>query len=151
MNRERAPIGRHWVRVAAFAVLVASAVGAVAFLITAPSADCRTVRTTVSYIHEHRDLIADDQIDAGPPLSDYLAWADTLQRFAESTSSPSVRPDLDRIAERARHAMGMVALARDNPAPSGSASQRGIAGGFAVDVSDIVDTEHRVMAACHFA
>lgn len=66
MNRERAPLGRHWVRVAAFAVLVASAVGAVAFLITAPSADCRTVRTTVSYIHEHRDLIADDQIDAGP-------------------------------------------------------------------------------------
>ncbi|KMO82474.1 hypothetical protein MCHLDSM_01097 [Mycolicibacterium chlorophenolicum] len=150
MNRERAPRGSQWVRAAAFVVLVASAVGAAAFLITAPSADCRAVRATVSYIHEHRDLISDDQIDAGPPLSDYLAWADTLQRHAESTSSPSVRSELARIAERARHAMGMVALARDNPAPSASASQRGIAGGFAADVSNIVDTEHRVMAACHF-
>lgn len=140
---------RQWIRVGAVVVLVASAVGAVAFLITAPSADCRTVRETVSYIHDHRDLISDAEIDAGPPLNAYLAWADTLQRHAESSSS-SVRTELGRIAERARHAMGMVALARDNPAPAASSSQRGIAGGFAADVSDIVDTEHRVMAACHF-
>ena len=119
-----------------------------AFLLTAPSADCRTVRAAVSYIHDRRDLIADARIDSGPALNEYVSWADTLQRYAESTSSPQVKPDLDAIALRARHATGLVSLARDNPGAN-SASQRGIAGGFAADVSDIVHTEHRVLAACH--
>lgn len=111
------PPARRWLRGGALVVLLASAGGAVAFLLTAPSADCRTVRAAVSYIHDRRDLVADTRIDSGPALNEYVSWADTLQRYAESTSSPQVRPDLDAIALRARHAMGLVSLARTTPAP----------------------------------
>lgn len=139
---------RPWVRAGVLVVPIAVAAGAVAFLASAPSADCRTVSAAVTVISDRRALIADDRISAGPPLSDYVEWADTLKQYAASTSSPAVKPELDVIAERAQHAVGLVSLARSNPAGADSISQRGIAGGFAGDVSDIVDAEHRVLAAC---
>ena len=141
---------RSHARSAAAIALVAVGAGGAVALATTPDADCQTARTAITHISDHRDLIESTHLKASPAVADYQDWAATLKQLAATATSPDIKSRLQHIAERAEHAMGLVALAKANPASDEMPSQTGIAAGFAQNVDDIVTTEHELIGICHF-
>lgn len=142
-----------WRRTAQFvaAVMLAGVGGAATtYLLTLPSPHCRKASEAIAFISHHQDLFTSStNLKAGADVSTYQHWAAELQRYANATSDPTVAPQLRRIADQAAHAAGLVGLARAIPVDGTTPTQAGIAQGFALNMTDIVNTENQLLDACN--
>ena len=131
-------------------MLVGGGAGATGFLLSLPSPDCRKASEAIAFISSHEDLFSTTtNLKGGADLSAYQRWAAELQRYADATSDPNVASQLRRIADQAAHAAGLVGLARAIPGDGVTSAQAGMGGGFALNMTDIVDAENQLLDACN--
>ena len=152
MTRTAISRRRRVIQLAAAAILVGIGGAATSYLLTLPSADCRTAGEAITFISRHQDLFTTtSNLKAGAEVSTYQRWAGELQRYADAASDPEVAPHLRHIADEAAHAAGLVELARAIPGDAATTTpgQEAIARGFALDMTSIVDTENQLLDVCN--
>lgn len=143
-----APTARQrWLRVGLVLLLAVAGGAATAWLSNVSGRDCRTVRTVVGYIHDHRDLLDPGRIGpGGPDLSEYQAWSDQLAHYSIRVSDPDIARHLQQIGDLSAEAVSTVEQART---PGLSTTGIDIRKAFYLNiVQRLVDADTQLLDGC---
>lgn len=104
---------QRWLRVGLVLLLAVAGGAGTAWLSSVSSRECRTARTVVVYISDHRDLLDPGRIaPGGPDLSEYRAWSAQLGRYADRVDDPAIGGHLQQISDLSAEAVEIVEQAR---------------------------------------